>query len=45
MLYTAASIPHVPVPEIGIVMSFSVRNTVRSGFCVSSISWMNAGSR
>ena len=24
----------VPVPEIGIVISFSVRNTVRSGRCV-----------
>ena len=33
------------LPEIAIVMSFSVRKMVRSGRCVSSMSCINTGSR
>ena len=37
-------IPAEPVPLIGRVNAFSVRNTVRSRSMVSSSTWMNSGS-
>src|SRR3989304_2736658 len=41
----AASMPAVPVPEMAIVMSFSVRKRARRGRWVSSRSWRNVGGR